>query len=51
MQKFDIYSTNLTEVRTNEHTNRQRDERKDENYIPVGINAAGITIFPFPYIS
>ena len=31
-------STNGTEVQTNERT----DERKDENYIPLGINAGGI---------
>ena len=33
----------MTELRTNERTNIQTDERKDENYIPVGINAGGIT--------
>ena len=38
MQNFDANSTNVTEVRTNIHT----DERKDENYIPLGINAGGI---------
>ena len=32
----------MTEVRTNERTNIQTDERKDENYIPVSINAGGI---------
>ena len=41
-QNFDANSTNVTEVRTNEHTNGRTDERKDENYIPVGINAGGI---------
>ena len=30
------------EVRTNKQTNIQTDERKDENYIPLGINAGGI---------
>ena len=43
-QNFDANSTNVTEVRTNEHTNGRTDERKDENYIPVGINAGGIII-------
>ena len=42
MQNFDANSTNVTEVRTNEQTNIQTDERKDENYIPLGINAGGI---------
>ena len=28
----------------NEQTNIQTDERKDENYIPLNINARGITI-------
>ena len=32
----------MTEVRTNELTNIRSDERKGENYIPVGINAGGI---------
>ena len=41
-QNFDANSTNVTEVRTNERTNIQTDERKDKNYIPVGINAGGI---------
>ena len=41
-QNFDANSTNMTEVRTDEQTNIQTDERKDENYIPVGINAGGI---------
>ena len=27
---------------TNEHTNGRTDERKDENFIPLGINAGGI---------
>ena len=27
---------------TNEHTNIRTDERKDEKYIPLGINAGGI---------
>ena len=39
MQNFDANSTN---ERTNEHTNGRMDERKGENYIPVGINAGGI---------
>ena len=43
-QNFDANSTNVTEVRTNEHTNGRTDERKDENYIPFGINAGGIKI-------
>ena len=46
-QNFDANSTNVTEVRTNErtneHTNGRTDKRKGENYIPVGINAGGIT--------
>ena len=29
---------------TNERTNIRTDERKDENYIPLGINAGGIII-------
>ena len=33
----------MTEVRTNIQT----DERKDENYIPVGINARGIISLGF----
>ena len=41
-QNFDANSTNVTEVRTNELTNIRTDERKGENYIPVGINAGGI---------
>ena len=41
-QNFDANSTNVTEVRTNEQTNIQTDERKDENYKPIGINAGGI---------
>ena len=32
----------MTEVRTNEHTNGRTDKRKDENYVPLGINAGGI---------
>ena len=32
--------------RTNEHTNGRKDERKGENYIPLGINAGGIIIAP-----
>ena len=44
-QNFDANSTNeRTNERTNEHTNGRMDERKGENYIPVGINAGGITI-------
>ena len=43
-------STNRTEVRTNEQTNERTnkrmnictDQQKDENYIPLGINAGGI---------
>ena len=35
-------STNRTEVRPNEQTNNQTYERKDENYIPLYINAGGI---------
>ena len=31
-----------TNKRTNEWTNIQTDEQKDENYIPLGINAGGI---------
>ena len=50
-QNFDANSTNVTEVRTNEptneHTNGRTDERKGENYIPVGINAGGIKIHEF----
>ena len=46
MQNFDANSTNVTEVRTNEHTNGRTDERKDENYIPLGINAGGVKIEP-----
>ena len=42
MQNFDANSTNVTEVRTNELTNIRTDERKDESYIPLGINAGGI---------
>ena len=42
-QNFDANSTNVTEVRTNELTNIRTDKRKGENYIPVGINAGGIT--------
>ena len=30
------------EVRTNKRTNIRTDEWKDENYIPLGINAGGI---------
>ena len=41
MQIFDANSTNVTEVRTKERRNIQTDKRKDENYIPLGINAAG----------
>ena len=44
MQNFDVNSTNVTEVRTKEHTNGRTDKRKDENYIPLGINAGGIII-------
>ena len=32
-----------TNERTNEHTNRRMDKQKGENYIPVSINAGGIT--------
>ena len=35
-------STNGTELRTNKQTNIRTDERKDENDIPLGINARGI---------
>ena len=42
MQNFDANYTNVTEARTNEHTNGRMDEQKDENYIPLGINAGGI---------
>ena len=38
-QNFDTNSTNGS---TNEKTNIQMAERKDENYIPLGINAGGI---------
>ena len=31
------------ELRTNERTNIGKDERKDESYTPLGINARGIT--------
>ena len=34
----------MTEVQTNEHTNGRTDKRKDENYLPLGINAGGINI-------
>ena len=40
--KFWSNSTNGTEVWTNERTNKRTYERKDENYIPLGINAGGI---------
>ena len=33
---------NVPQVRMNELTNIGKDEWKDENYIPVGINAWGI---------
>ena len=33
--------TNKRDGITNEHTNGRTDERKDENYIPLGINAGG----------
>ena len=33
-----------TNKRTNEHMNIRTDEWKDENYIPLGINAGGIMI-------
>ena len=39
LRNFDANSTKVTEV---ERTNIQTDERKDENYIPVGINGGGI---------
>ena len=42
MQNCDANSMNVKEVRTNEHTNGRTDQRKEENYIPVGINAGGI---------
>ena len=38
----------MTELRTNEHTNIRTDERKGENYIPVGINAGGIIRYSLP---
>ena len=40
-----------TNEQMNEQTNIRMDKRKDENYIPLGINAGGIikkiTILPF----
>ena len=51
-ENFDVNSTNATESkeRTNEHTNGWTDKRKDESYIPLGINAGGITTHnPFLY--
>ena len=35
-------SMNRTELRTKKRMNIRTDERKDENYIPLGINAGGI---------
>ena len=31
--------------RTNKSTNIQMDERKDENYIPLGINGGGTFVY------
>ena len=39
-KNFEVNSTNLPE--SNQRTNIRRDERKGENYIPLGINAGGI---------
>ena len=36
-------STNGMKLRKDKRTNIQTDARKDENYIPLGINAGGIT--------
>ena len=41
-ENFEVNSTNVME--SNEGTNIGTDEWKDENYIPLGINAGGITI-------
>ena len=38
------WTESWTDGRTNEHTNGWTDERKEENYIPHGINAEGIII-------
>ena len=40
-------SMNGTEVWMNEWTNKQMDEQKDKNYIPLGINAGAIIIQTF----
>ena len=44
-ENFEVNSTYATESneRTNEHTNGRTDTRKDESYIPLCINAGGIT--------
>ena len=41
-QNFDANSTQRKEVQRNAQTNERTYERKDENYIPLGINARGI---------
>ena len=43
-KNFEVNSTNVTENndQTNKQTNIRTDKRKDENYIPLSINAGGI---------